>query len=763
MTRIAPSWLLTALLAGFLAGCVEQTAPGVGKALAVKLEDIQGALDLVGDGQARYEAEQTKQSGYQYCSLSIEASHRGQLRRAVELATMALYLGRQQQEPDLISQAARDLALALGFAGKLDESSAFARLALDEAAKLPYAHRTAPYTKLVAWRILGENLSRQGRHDEALRAFAEAKSFQTNHAPRFSSDSLTLAIANTHLRAGNQAEARRLFTGLTGAGATDQVLRARAERGIGDALMAEGKHREALARYAEAFQAARAADNLYERVWALERLGRATLAAGDRAGAIRHLTAAMEGSERIRARFRSEEFRAGFFGNQLVIYDRLMLALVEEGKVAEAFAVSERGRARALRDMMGDRVQVLDEATRRNVADLHELRQRLGALRADAEYGGGEPARTRAAEVEGRVRDIEARLMAHARGVDFIAAAVGSSITAAQVQAQLPPAGALLEYHVLESETLLWRIDRAGVTVHRLPIPRTALRSRVEELRSEVIARAAGARDRARELHTALLAPALAPHDASLVIVPHDVLHYLPFAALWDGQRYLVEGGPINILPSASVLLAPRPSRFGPDARLVAFGNPATHVQYRLKPLPAAEREVRDIARLFPATTVLTRQEASKRSFLALAPASQAIHVAAHAIYDDLDPLASAIFLAPDGWDNGRLEAQEVFGLNLRGSALASLSACQTGLGKLHRGDEVIGLSRAFLAAGVRSLALSLWSVDDDSTGKLMAAFYRELREASMPEALRRAQLEVLKEHPEPFFWAPFFVIDLSR
>lgn len=763
MTRAVTSWLLPALLAGLLAGCAEQTAPGAGKALAVKLEDIQSALDLVGDGQARYEAEQTKQTGYQYCSLSVTAAYRGQLRRAVELATMALYLGRQQQQPNLISQAARDLALALGFAGKLDESSAFARLALDEASKLPYAHRTGPYTKLVAWRILGENLSRQGRYDEALSAFAEAKSFQTNQAPRFGSDSLTLAIANTHLRAGNHAEARRLFMGLTGAWATDQVLRAHAERGVGDALMAEGKHREALVRYDEAFRAARAADNLYERVWALERLGRAALAAGDRAAAIRHLTAAMEGSERIRARFRSEEFRSGFFGSQLVIYDRLMLALVEEGKVAEAFAVSERGRARALRDMMGDRVQVLDEAARRDVAELGELRQRLGALRADAEYGGGEAAGTRAAEVEGRVRDIEVRLKGREAGVDFVVAAVGSSITAAQVQAQLPPAGALLEYHVLESETLLWRIDRTGVTVHRLPLTRAALRARVEELRTGVITRAPGARERARELHAALLAPALAPHDETLVIVPHDLLHYLPFAALWDGQRYLVERGPINVLPSASVLLAPRPARLGPDARLVAFGNPATHAQYRLKPLPAAESEVRDIARLFPATTALTRQDASKRRFLALAPTSQAIHVAAHALYDDLDPLASAIFLAPDGWDTGRLEAQEVFGLNLRGTALASLSACQTGLGKLNREDEVIGLSRAFLAAGVRSLALSLWSVDDDSTGKLMAAFYRELREAPMPEALRRAQLAVLKEHPEPFFWAPFFVIDLSR
>jgi CHAT domain-containing protein len=125
--------------------------------------------------------------------------------------------------------------------------------------------------------------------------------------------------------------------------------------------------------------------------------------------------------------------------------------------------------------------------------------------------------------------------------------------------------------------------------------------------------------------------------------------------------------------------------------------------------------------------------------------------------------MASAIFLAPDRARDGRLQAQEIFGLDLRASRLASLSACQTGLGRLGRGDEVVGLSRAFLAAGVRSLALSLWAVDDESTAVLMTAFYRHLTTTTMAEALRRAQLEVLKQRPEPFFWAPFFMMDLSR
>ncbi len=760
MTRRHTRGLVVLALTALLAGCAE---PGAGRgapAVARKLEDFQKALALVGDGQTRYEAEPTKRNGYEYCSLSIAASHRGQLRRAVELATMALYLGRKSQDHGLMSEAARDLALALGFAGKLDASGAFARMALDEADLAPHAHRGGPYTRLVAWRILGENLSRQGRHAEALAAFAEARRFQSAQQARFSADSLTLAVANTHLRAGGQAQARALFSGLASARGTSPALRAQAARGLGDLLLAEGKPGEAGAQYQAALGAARAADNLYERVWALERLGRAALAVGDRAAAIRHLTAAMEGSERIRAQFRSEEFRSGFFGSQLVIYEQLIVALADEGRAGEAFAVSERGRARALRDMLGERVQVVDEGTRRAVGELGDLRQQLGALRIDEQYAGTAP---RSAELEGRLRDVEARLAARTDAVDFIVAATGRSITAPEVQRELAPGSVLLEYHVLARETLLWRIDRTGVTLQRLPLPQAALQVAVEDLRAKILARAPDVPQLAAALFRALLEPALRPGDAALVVVPHDILHYLPFAALRDGERWLVERGPINVLPSASVLLVPRPPRLGPDARLAAFGNPATHVQFGLQPLPAAEREVQAIARVFPGTTAVTGRDASKPRFLALAPASQAIHVAAHATYDDLDPLASAIFLAPEGLDPGRLEAHEVFALDLRRSTFAALSACQTGLGRLGRGDEVIGLSRAFLASGVRSLALSLWSVDDDSTGTLMAAFYKELRTVPAPKALRRAQLALLRDRPEPFFWAPFFVIDVSR
>ena len=108
------------------------------------------------------------------------------------------------------------------------------------------------------------------------------------------------------------------------------------------------------------------------------------------------------------------------------------------------------------------------------------------------------------------------------------------------------------------------------------------------------------------------------------------------------------------------------------------------------------------------------------------------------------------------------LSAYELFGLDLKRTSLVVLSACETGLSEVMKGDELIGLSRGFIYAGTPSLVVTLWEVADDSTGALMIEFYRNLKAGmDKPGALRQAQL-FLKSRPEfehPFFWAPFVMI----
>src|SRR5258705_12311291 len=107
--------------------------------------------------------------------------------------------------------------------------------------------------------------------------------------------------------------------------------------------------------------------------------------------------------------------------------------------------------------------------------------------------------------------------------------------------------------------------------------------------------------------------------------------------------------------------------------------------------------------------------------------------------------------------DDGILTALEASGLNLWGTKLVVLSACDTGLGEVRNGEGVYGLRRAFVLAGAESLVMSLWPVSDYPTKKLMTEFYQNLKQGmGRGEALRQAQLKMVKENLHPFYWANF-------
>ncbi len=129
-----------------------------------------------------------------------------------------------------------------------------------------------------------------------------------------------------------------------------------------------------------------------------------------------------------------------------------------------------------------------------------------------------------------------------------------------------------------------------------------------------------------------------------------------------------------------------------------------------------------------------------------------------------MNPLFSRIELAPDGERDGNLEMQEVLGLDLSKTGLVVLSACSTQMGKLSAGDELEGLTRAFLYAGTPAVLSSLWRVEDDSTAFLMTRFYTHLRHgAGRAESLQLAQIETRKRFPHPYQWAAFVLTGDGR
>jgi CHAT domain-containing protein len=197
-----------------------------------------------------------------------------------------------------------------------------------------------------------------------------------------------------------------------------------------------------------------------------------------------------------------------------------------------------------------------------------------------------------------------------------------------------------------------------------------------------------------------------------------------------------------------------------PGAEFVGFGNP--DLGKAELALPGAQREVQQISGLFPNARVYYQRDATKARFRDTAGKSGMLHVAAHAEVDEVDPLYSRVLLAPDDKDSGRLEAREIFDLDLSRVRLVTLSACESGLGKVDRGDEIIGFTRSFLSAGVSGLIVSLWPVSDESTELLMSTMYESLRSGrSAQDAMRAGQVALLKDRrfQHPFFWAPFNLV----
>ena len=347
----------------------------------------------------------------------------------------------------------------------------------------------------------------------------------------------------------------------------------------------------------------------------------------------------------------------------------------------------------------------------------------------------------------------------------------------------LGPATALLEYVIGEEFSAAFLLTRAGLTVAPLP-PLSALNPLVANYlrfltlggQGDFLARSGGAR-----LGALLLAPfreTLGRGIKSLIVIPDGPLHYLPFETLIDAgrsSRFLVEDFDVRYGASASCLInlkdRPAPERYAMD--FLGLANPFPTRAFGLSvdedlsfpALPDSLKEIRDIRGHFdPAkTTVLLGHDAQDRAFKSLPLADyRIIHLAAHGFFDDRNWWRSSLILLPDpqGSEDGFLQPDDVYGLRLAPELLV-LSACETGIGRLEKGEGVNGLSYAFFYAGARSILLSLWSVPDRTTSAFMVSFY-DYWMAGRPksEALRLAKIKALRSNGgNPFYWAAFVLL----
>jgi len=257
--------------------------------------------------------------------------------------------------------------------------------------------------------------------------------------------------------------------------------------------------------------------------------------------------------------------------------------------------------------------------------------------------------------------------------------------------------------------------------------------------------------------------------DARVIFIPHESLFLVPFPALQDASgKYLIEKHTVLTAPAIQVLELTQQQRQNVSGKeLLVVGNPTMpsislnigEPPQKLDPLPGAEQEAIDIARLLN-TKAITSDEATEVAVKQQMPQARIIHLATHGLLDDLTDggVPGAIALAPSAKDDGLLTADEILDLKLN-AELVVLSACDTGRGRI-TGDGVIGLSRSLITAGVPSVVVSLWLVPDEPTASLMTEFYRQLQQnPDKTVALRQAMFITMKKHPHPRDWAAFTLI----
>jgi len=486
---------------------------------------------------------------------------------------------------------------------------------------------------------------------------------------------------------------------------------------------------------------------------------------------------AVDAIERVRGQLAAERARTGFLDDKRDVYAALVRLLLKMGRAREAFQAAERLRAEGYRELVQRSLALGVTAGAIPATVLARIRQLQAAMDAELRRPRADQRGQAVAAYREELRNAEEAwsiAVAALTGRDPLGRALrsGARVLVGDVQRRLQPGSALLEYVVDQAETTVFLVTGGSVRAQLLPIGELELRTHIELLRGLL-----GRRERdnwqavASRLDAELIDPVRRAGWLSgisrLYIVPHAELNYLPFAVLRHdaprGARVLVEDMALIVLPAAAALTEPQ-ARPSPAASLLALAPARAKLRF-------AEAEVQSIAPLFSSSrSVLVGKDATEARFKQDAGRYRVLHLATHGFFNRLSPLFSGVELEPSAQEDGQLQVYEILGLPLA-ARLVTLSACDTALGggelsDLPAGEELIGLTRAFLSAGSSSVLATLWAIDDRLTAPLVADFYRAARKRPFPEALAHVQRELAHRadaNSHPWHWAGFTIAEGRR
>lgn len=431
--------------------------------------------------------------------------------------------------------------------------------------------------------------------------------------------------------------------------------------------------------------------------------------------------------------------------------------LVKQGKSAEAMDINAQISAQSQVSSIDlSRVKSKDPQVTASLRSIEEKRQEGEDIRAELRSAEARGDQAAVSQLQSRAASSKAEFYRavnelRKREPEFERLITIKPANYAAIQGRLPENALLVQYVLGDKKARLFVATSKDLRIYESPMAPDGLRELVRRARRSLLE---GNADSAAlsELYAMLMAPMeadLAGKDL-VIVVPSGPLYYLPFAALKGPQGFLVESKAVVTVTSSDLLsLGERPP--GGTGSLLALANPD-------RSLPGAQKEVEQLAPLFPKRNAYYQDEATK-SRLAPAMKPNVVHLATHGVLNSLDVNESYLVMAgPDS----HLTNGDIYALDFNGVSLVTLSACQTNLGERDpmSGNDVATLAQAFSIAGCRSILASLWKVDDMATAELMVEFYRQLMAGkNKAQALREAELKLIKQGMTPSKWAAFELI----
>jgi tetratricopeptide (TPR) repeat protein len=485
---------------------------------------------------------------------------------------------------------------------------------------------------------------------------------------------------------------------------------------------------------------------------------------------------AHEGLENLRSHLKADEMKIAFLKDKLAVYESLVrMCLSRDPSAANleaAFAYIEQAKSRSLADLIAFRAHRLPASRKTHRALVEQVESLRGELNwysraiqhlegQSASLGGARLEKLRRAARDCEQRLVEALANSWAGDQEFANLEAAGSIDLETIRSALPEDAMLVEYYRVGDAFYVCLLSRGDLKIFELG-PAPALRRVLQLLRFQLSKFRLGpeyvstfqhqlleaANEHLREFYRQLIEPVERHLKAAhLIIAPHDFLHYLPFHALFDGERYLGDRFSISYTPSASVYYLCSTKNAPPAAGALVLGVPDPSAPYILD-------EVEAVASVLSNAEVFTGAEATLEVLREKGAHCRFVHIATHGWFRRDNPMFSSISLG-----NSRLSLFDLYQLDLP-SELVTLSGCGTGLNVVVGGDELLGLVRGLLYAGAKGVLVTLWDVNDQSTAEFMKLFYEHLKtNPNKAQAVRYATSEIRKKYAHPFYWAPFVLV----